>query len=356
MKQRLIDPARRSLPLNEWPDIDKAAWQRATQKRRLFGQEGKAAHWRPRTKSTNIQHYGRFLGYLAWCGELEAAPTPAARATQVIVERYYDHISSRVAPATQLSLLVGLKVTLQAMHPEINWRWLQDACNRLQELVGAQRRERQDLLPCIIELDRLARAELADAQMTLVEGRVAPTAAARFRDALMLALLIRRPLRTANFSHLRIGHELKPSASGWNIQIPGEQTKNGAPIEMPFPPVLLDALSCYLDGVRPCFPAAATSNTLWLCKFGINRNPYWLYERIGKLTKRLTGRAINPHMFRAIGATALAEESPDDLFAAADLLTHKHPSTTERYYIRARNLGASRRVAGLVSEAKKRAR
>lgn len=171
-----------------------------------------------------------------------------------------------------------------------------------------------------------------------------------------MALLVRRPLRTANFSHLRIGHELRPSASSWNILTPGEQTKNGAPIEMPFPPALLDALTCYLERVRPHLPSAATSDSLWLCKFGVNRNPYWLYERIGKLTKRLTGRAVNPHMFRAMGATVLAEESPDDLFAAADLLTHKHLSTTERYYIRARTLSASRRVEGLISEAKKRAR
>ncbi|MDU0343938.1 hypothetical protein [Bosea rubneri] len=74
------------------------------------------------------------------------------------MERYYDHISDIVSPVSRLSLLVGLKVTLQAMHPEINWRWLQDACNRLQTLVVAGRREYHDL-PCIIALDRLARDE-----------------------------------------------------------------------------------------------------------------------------------------------------------------------------------------------------
>jgi len=73
------------------------------------------------------------------------------------------------------------------------------------------------------------------------------------------------------------------------------------------------------------------------------------------LTKRLTGRAINPHLFRAMGATLLAEDAPDDVFAAADLLSHKHRATTERHYIRARNLKANQRVAGLVSKAKKRA-
>lgn len=68
MKFRSIDPARRSLPFDEWPSADQALWQRATAKRTLFGDGGAAAHWRPQTKATNIQNYGRFLGYLAWSG------------------------------------------------------------------------------------------------------------------------------------------------------------------------------------------------------------------------------------------------------------------------------------------------
>ncbi|WP_186421359.1 site-specific integrase [Bosea sp. CS1GBMeth4] len=353
MKRRNIDPARRSLPFVEWPEIDKELWQCATRKRSLFGTEGKGADWRPQTRRTNIQNYGRFLGYLAWSGQLDVEQRPAERATPEAVEAYFDHIAPIMAPASQLSLLVGLKVTLQAMHPELSWRWLQDACNRLQSIVAARRQERSDL-PSIIQLDRLARRELADAQKALGEGCPTPKAATRFRDALQLALLIRRPLRTFNFSNLRIGAELIPAGSSWNIKIPGEQTKTGAPIEMPFPSVLLDTLTCYLERVRVLFPAARTSDHLWLCKFGVNRNPYWLHERITKLTARLTGRPINPHLFRSMGATLLAEDAPDDIFAAADLLTHKHRSTTERHYIRAKNLKASRRVGVLLDKARDR--
>lgn len=349
MTFRYIDPARRSMPLDEWPAADKARWRSATYKQSLFDKEGKGAHWRPRTKKTNIQHYGRFLGYLAWSGQLIADNSPSERATPLLVEAYYDHLASIVKPITQLSLLVGLKVTLQAMHPEINWRWLQDACNRLQIVASKQRNVCREL-PCIIQVDRLAHQELAEVRLALDAGDRGLHDLARFRDALQLALLIRRPLRSTNFSGLRIGSELIQSGSEWTITISGDQTKNGRPIEMPFPVSLVDALAFYLNVVRPFFPSAKTSDHLWLCKFGVNRNPYWLHERISKLTKRLTGSSINPHMFRAMGATLLADHGPEDLYAAADLLSHLHLSTTDRYYIRSRNLAASRRVDALLTQ------
>ncbi|MCU4179694.1 tyrosine-type recombinase/integrase [Bosea sp. BH3] len=355
MSIRSFDPARRSLPFNEWPVIDQQLWTRAIAKRTLFGEGGTAAHWRPRTKVTNIQNYGRFLGYLAWSGQLDPHQTPAERATLDVVERYHEHTATIVSPVSQLSLLVGLKVTLKAMHPEINWRWLQEACNRLQ-IVASQEQSRRPDLPCPVELDRLARAELAEAREAFGEDEPSLKAAARFRDALCLALLVRRPLRATNFSTLRLGHELKPSNTGWNIMIAGEQTKNGAPIMMPFPIALNEALAFYLATVRPCFPHAATADRLWLCKFGVNRNHYWLHERICKVTQRLTGRPINPHQFRAMGATHLAEDAPDDEYAAANLLLHRHLSTTKRYYIRANTLRASRRIDALLNPPRKKAR
>ncbi len=351
MSFRSIDPAQRSLRFGEWPVLDQQLWQRATAKRTLFGEGGTAAHWRPRTQATNIQNYGRFLGYLTWSGQLDPQATPAQRATLNVVERYFDNLPTGISPFSKLSLLAGLKVTLKAMHPEMDWRWLQEACNRLQIVASRERAQRSEL-PCPIELDRLARAELAEARDAFAEGQPSLKATSRFRDALCLALLIRRPLRTTNFSRLRIGHELKPSNTGWNIMIAGEETKNGAPIMMPFPVVLNEALSFYLAKVRPCFPQAATADQLWLCKFGVNRNHYWLHERMCQLTQRLTGRSINPHQFRAIGASYLAEDAPDDEYAAANLLSHRHLSTTKRYYIRANTLRASRRVDAALNRPK----
>jgi integrase len=56
-----------------------------------------------------------------------------------------------------------------------------------------------------------------------------------------------------------------------------------------------------------------------------------------------------------MSATYLAEDAPDDEYAAANLLSHRHLSTTKRYYIRANTLRASRRVDALLNQSKKKA-
>ena len=54
------------------------------------------------------------------------------------------------------------------------------------------------------------------------------------------------------------------------------------------------------------------------------------------------GHTINPHLFRDCAATSLAIEDPRHVRIAASLLGHRRFKTTERYYIQARNIEASR--------------
>ncbi|ANY80492.1 hypothetical protein BB934_21500 [Microvirga ossetica] len=61
---RPIDPMRRALPASEWPQADQEAWAAAQAAGDIFDEGGGAAHWASRTRQTNEQHYGRWLGYL----------------------------------------------------------------------------------------------------------------------------------------------------------------------------------------------------------------------------------------------------------------------------------------------------
>lgn len=58
---RSADPERRALPPQHWPAVDRTAWVNAIADGGTFESSGPAAHWRPRTRSSNIQHYGRWL-------------------------------------------------------------------------------------------------------------------------------------------------------------------------------------------------------------------------------------------------------------------------------------------------------
>ena len=120
--------------------------------------------------------------------------------------------------------------------------------------------------------------------------------------------------------------------------------------ELPEP--LLPWFDRYLGEGRPLFPQAQESARLWLGKDGVMRDPNVAWHRLTKLTTRLFGTPINPHLLRDCAASSLAAVSPEVARAAAPLLGHRHFSTTERYYIQADNLAASRRLGSILDKIK----
>src|SRR4051794_16083911 len=80
---RKIDPRRRCLPLKEWPEPDQQAWEAAMRAvRGRFSRRGAAARLAPATIGLAIEGYGRWLGFLRYCGWLDPAVAPLARLTE----------------------------------------------------------------------------------------------------------------------------------------------------------------------------------------------------------------------------------------------------------------------------------
>jgi integrase len=313
----------------------------------ILDEGGGAAHWAAATKRTNAQHYGRWLGYLAWKGILDRQAHPADRVTREAVRAYNRHLETLVAPRTRLSMLVGLKVMMQAMVPDREWRWLQDACNRIQINAKPQTEKRLRMRPT----GEIFAAALAEMQRLPTSG-LTLTQALAYRDALMLALVAARLLRKKNVTALELGRHVIRTGDGWLITIPAEETKTRQPISFDLPDQLAPWFEHYLSKVRPLFPQAAESSKLWLGKDGVMRDPHVAWHRITKLTRRLFGTPINPHLLRDCAASSLAAVSADMARAAAQLLGHRHFSTTERYYIQADNLAASRRIGAILDQVK----
>lgn len=313
----------------------------------IFNTGGRAAHWAVRTRQTNIQHYGRWLGYLAWIGALNADAAPADRVTREAVRAYNQHLETLVAPRTRLSMLVGLKVVMQAMAPEQSWRWLQDMCNRIQINARPLKDKRSRMRPT---------PEIVAAAAGLLQSLPCPVTTIRqaldYRDALMLWLVATRPLRVKNFASLELGWHLTRTGRNWLIAIPAAATKTKQPIAFDLPADLLPWFERYLSEVRVLFPQAAESSMLWIGKDGVMTDQNAVASRITKLTLRLFGKPINPHLLRDCAASSLANASPDMAQAAPALLGHRHRSTTERYYIQADNLAASRKVGHLLETIK----
>lgn len=336
------------LPYKDWPVADQSAWQAAICDGDVLDGRGPAVLWRPATRASNIEHYGRWLSFLARHDLLPAGTAPADRVTKDHVRTYVDELRARVAPCTVTSILVGLKVTIKAMAPDHPWRWLADICNRLNRDAQPSKDKRPKMRPTE-EIVRAAVGELDRLETTSLTRRIDRVA---YRDTLMLALLAYRPLRLGNFTDLRIGKSFISERSGWRIDIPGPCTKNGDPLTFDVPTCLLPYVEVYLTKVRMEFVTRASMNTnaLWLGFEGQNLTAHSIYCRFILVTKRLLGTAINPHLLRDCAATTLSTVSVDDALIAAPLLGHRNFATTEKYYIRANQLEANRLMNGALAD------
>jgi site-specific recombinase XerD len=261
------------------------------------------------------------------------------------VRAYNRHLAVLVAPRTRLSLLVGLKVTITAMAPDRSWRWLQDLCNKVQR----RAKPRTDKRARIRSSGEIYAAAMRELEEVSRKDLTLKTAIA-YRDAFILALLTARPVRVRNATEIEIGRHLIGVDGRWLLVFAAEEVKNRQPLEFFLPDDLCPWLDHYLAEIRPVFPGAAQSPKLWLNQYGPVTSPRFIYQRLTKLTKRLLGVRINLHLLRDCAASSLAMVSSDFARAAAPLLGHRHFSTTERYYIQANDLEASRRVNAILEE------
>ena len=168
------------------------------------------------------------------------------------------------------------------------------------------------------------------------------TSCRQFRDGLQIALLAARPLRKKNFSALSIGAHIRVVQGEWRIMIPGEETKEGPPIDVPFPPMLAEHLVLYLEEFRPRLLKSST-DALWISQYGGRQSPDSISHNIGRLTAMEFGEPINLHLFRDCAATSIAVEAPENINIVASVLGHASLAASQEHYNQARSIDASRR-------------
>jgi integrase/recombinase XerD len=336
------------LPQKDWPQRDQNAWLAATHDGDILDGRGPAFHWAAATRVTNIEHYGRWLSFLARQGSLSPTKSPASRVTRITVKAYVKAIKVTIAPRTVVSSLVGLKVMMKAMVPDQDWQWLADICNRLNRNAKPSRDKQSKMLSsttiywtAIKRLRVLSKTDLS--KRTEIVG---------FRNSLMLALMTACPLRLKNFSSLTLGSSFKKADTGWAIKICGTEVKNGQPMMFDVPVPLLGFFKRYLEQVRPRI-AKGSESALWVAWDGDRLESHSTYIAFTRITTELFGKAINPHLLRDCAATTMASDSYAGALAARGLLGHKRFSTTERFYIHAKQLEASRKINTILAFAAK---
>jgi hypothetical protein len=355
-----------ALPLAAWPAADRAAYERACILGGPFDEGGQAACWRPASHKALLGAYGRWLGFLHNQVVVLEDEGPAERMTPARIDAYVRFLAGRCAPVTVSSYLGQLHMMMRDVWPDHDWAWLCAVQARAQRFAEPSRNKdarivpQQDLLRLGCELMQQAAA------MSMPEDlRAGPDhPALLFRDGLIIALLAMRPLRQRNFLALQIGRCLRRDRDGWQIHIPAAECKTHMALHMAFPEVLVPALEAYIHQYRPRLmamqgprnPATAGRPVgfhLWVSRCGTWITEGALQKALARHTRARFGHHVNVHLFRDCAATSLADNNPEHVRLAADLLGHRSFQTTMTHYISARQRTALRHCQAVIAQRRK---
>jgi len=347
------------LPVELWPEVDRARWAAALAAAVFLEADKPAAHWSPARRRIVEQAYGQWICFLDNEAVLDPSQSPGERVTEERLQRFVQVLMERVAPITISMIVQALLHMLQSVEPEHDWTRLAAIHRRLQRSAKPGRNKLSRMAPASSLFD------LGLHLMDTCEGASCrPYVATRFRDGLMIATLISCPLRLKNLTMITIGRHLTFDNGAYQLEFTKEETKTGRPYRASLPPQLTNYVNRYLELHRPTLRASSTceasgsssSGALWLNHRGQQLSGAGVRYQIEARTKEAFGAPIWPHLFRDCAVTELVNLAPEEIGIAPDLLGHTRFQTTQKHYIQAHGQQAHRAVQATLSEARAAAR
>ena len=212
--------ALRCLPVEDWPALHRRTWEQAFATGGLFDTPGRAANWRPHSIKKTQMGWGAWIYWRLSRSGLDPALVEASRpedlVTREAVLAYVEQLRVISSSMTAYNRIQELYDAIRAMTPsapEGRWDWLKNAFKKLRSEAHPSR-NKMARLRTADELEELGFALMAEAETAPYwnyhdgTGMTVLQTALAFRDGLMIALLIRRPLRIKNFGSLAIGDNL----------------------------------------------------------------------------------------------------------------------------------------------------
>lgn len=337
---------RRRLKIKGWPEQDRLAWEAMVRPGSLLRRGGAFAHLRASTLWSREQSYGHWLAYCQQQGvDLQATDT-VGRASADLIDGWAEDMAD-LCWTTRNTRLVGLRMVLEGIMPDTPQDLLRALCREAEW--HANRQVRKGKIGRVLPTGQIVQAGLQ--HLTAVED-IRFQDATRFRDGLIVASLAFFALRIGNFRDLEIGRSFLIRPGGFDISLSGAETKNHRALEKEVPDFLIPPLQHYLDVYRPILLAksATPHDLLWVNDWGNRYSHSSLGARISRLTKKMLGVAISPHLMRDAATTTIARLAPSKSRAIAGILGHATLRTADRHYNQARCLDASRAYAPYIEE------
>ena len=329
------------LGIVDWPEIDRQLWEQATARGGLFDGAGAAAHWRPATRRQVEKDYGLWLLHLQDRGNLDAEASPSTRVTEQRLRSFIDAMEHRGWASTTITSRVrNLREMVRVMEPDAD-RGLLTAVLRA---LSRRQIPVRNKAARVVHPSRLFEAGLAFLErLPDLQCRNDLVRSTWYRDGLITLMLTVAPLRLRNLTNLDTNQHMDRTDGCWRLRFSPEETKEHRRFEITLPRVLTPYVDGYQAIHRPRLLRGRHSTRLWISVRGAPMAAQTIYCSVCKLTERLIGHRVNPHLFRDILATAMATDAPEHVRASARLLGHASLGTTEASYNQARQLQAVRR-------------
>ena len=328
-----------------WPARDQAAWERACQPVGFLAEETSLQSFPLERRHVIEQAYSRWLGFLATTMPPDQIRSGIDWLDQTHLQSFVDLLSAHVAPYTVRHYLTNLLTAINHMAPSQDHRALIQAVRHAARTAKRQGNKTirmvpaRDLYAWGFELMRTAKTRSTPLKRT-----------AQFRDGLMIAMLIARPLRLANFAAIELDRHLTCQDGVYWLSFTAKEVKTRRPLQFALPSELGSAVDDYLHHHRGLLLErrggwwrAHNGKALWISDHGTPCAAKQISARIRKRTAAKFGRSINPHLFRDCAATSIAIEDPEHVGIIAPVLGHSNALTAERYYNQARTMQAVNR-------------
>ena len=239
----------RSLPVHEWPEADRKAFEDACRPGLRLKPGGRASHFAEASLKDFINRYGAYLGSLQRRGVLNPKAAAAAQVTRPNVKAYVVELKARkVSSVTIWNCIYKLRRASQLLDPKRDFGWLIEIENEA-ALVMTPRSK----FARLVLTNRLVEAGLTLIAEAEKHAKSRFERARGIRDGLMIVILALTQIRLKNFVALEIGSSFKEVDGSWWVSVPAGSTKNRRWIEKRIPNAFNRAIALYLKESRPIF-------------------------------------------------------------------------------------------------------
>jgi site-specific recombinase XerD len=335
----------RSLPVSEWPDADRQAWEAACRPGIRLKPGGSADYLAEVSREDFARRYGAFLEFLQRRGNLDLNAAAAAQVTPSNVEPYITELKARVRSVTVWNCIYKLRRAAELLTPGNDYSWLAEIEKDLALIMEPRSKFDRSVFTQL-----LAQAGLTLVAETQQFAKNDRDRARGVRNGLMIALLAHRPMRIKNFATLEIGRTFKQVQDSWWIALPRQSTKTKRLDERRVPEILNDAIDVYLKQSRPdLLGSREPTDFLWISsRTGRRMTTKNLGTLISKITYRTLGVDVSPHLFRTAAATTAAMYGGSTPHLASAVLGHTDSRVTEEHYTRATSIEAAKTYAAII--------